>query len=533
MHQLIIKILDEIRGAWRYRWLALAVGWGICLLGWLSVFMMPNVYEASARVYLDSQSMLGPLLEGLAVRANVDSELAVVRQALLSRPRLEAVARETDLFVRAKTPAQADLLIQDLRMRIVIATDARTPNSNSDGVYRITYRDNDRAKSLEVVQTLLNSFVEDTLSGKRQGQEEAQRFLREQIADYEKRLQEAEARLADFKKQNIGKMPDNRGDYFVRLQTEMVQLERVRQESRLAEARRAEIERQLAGEEPLLFGFDEQATANTRATGGRSDVASRLRQLESREEELLLRYTEKHPEVVAVRATIEDLKKQQAEELTRLRNGQQLTGSLSQSLKSNPVYQGIRTELNRTEIQLAELRQDLGQRQARVSELQQLVNNVPEVEAELARLNRDYDVTRTQYQELAKRLQTAQLTEDAAKTGVVSFDVIDPPQAAFEPVEPNRFMLLSVILIVGLGAAGGTAYLLNMIRPVFYNVRTLAEIVGLPVIGPVGRTWTDQDRLRRRLQVAALSGAAILLLAVYGFAVVISGSTAPAAVAAG
>jgi polysaccharide chain length determinant protein (PEP-CTERM system associated) len=527
MHQLIIKILDEIRGAWRYRWLALAVGWGICLLGWLGVFMMPNVYEASARVYVDTQSMLGPLLEGLAVKANVDSELAVVRQALLSRPRLEGVARETDLFVRAKTPAEADALIQDLRLRIVIATDARTPNSNSDGVYRITFRDNERAKSLEVVQTLLNSFVEDTLSGKRQGQEEAQQFLREQIAEYEKRLQEAETRLADFKKQNIGKMPDTRGDYFARLQTEMVELERVRQEVRLAEARRAEIARQLSGEDPFLFGFDDAANTSTRATSGRGDVSSRIRQLESRQEELLLRYTEKHPEVVAVRATIDDLKKQQAEELERVRGGQQASGSVS--LQSNPVYQGIRTERNRTEIQLAELRQDLGERQARVSELQRLVNNVPEVEAELSRLNRDYDVTRTQYQELTKRLQTAQLTEDAAKTGVVTFEVIDPPVAAFEPVEPNRFMLLSAVLIIGLGAAGGTAYLINMIRPVFYNARTLAEVVGLPVIGPVGRTWTNQDRLRRRLQVAALSGAAILLLAVYGFAVVISGSTASAA----
>jgi polysaccharide chain length determinant protein (PEP-CTERM system associated) len=526
MHALIVKVLDEIRGSWRFRWLAIAVSWAVCGVGWLFVFMMPNIYEATARVYVDTQSMLGPLLEGLAVRANVDSELAVVRQALLSRPRLEGVARETDLFVRAKTPAEADLLIQDLRTRIAITTDARTPNSNSDGVYRITFHDNDRAKSLEVVQTLLNSFVEDTLSGKRQGQEEAQQFLREQHNDYEKRLQEAEARLADFKKQNIGKMPDNRGDYFARMQTEMVQLESVREQVRLAEARRVEIQRQLSGEEPFLFGFDDQSTTAP-ANSGKADLASRIRLLEAREEELLLKYTEKHPEVIAVRATIEDLKQQRDAELDRVRHGQQATGSLSQSLKSNPVYQGIRTELNRTEIQLAELRQDLGTRQARVAELRRLVNNVPEVEAELARLNRDYDVTRAQYQELTKRLQTAKLTEDAAKTGVVTFQVIDPPVAAFEPVAPNRFVMISAVLFMALGAGVGGAYLLNMIRPVFYNTRTLADALNLPVIGPVGRTWTNKTKMRERLLTVALSGAAILLLAAYGFAVVSAGSTAP------
>jgi hypothetical protein len=81
---------------------------------------------------------------------------------------------------------------------------------------------------------------------------------------------------------------------------------------------------------------------------------------------------------------------------------------------------------------------------------------------------------------------------------------------------------------VALGAAGGAAYLLNLIRPVFYNSRTLADVIGLPVIGPVGRTWTAQTRLRERLQMVALSGAAILLLAAYAFAVIKAGSIAPA-----
>jgi len=532
MHDLIVKIIDEIRGAWRYRWHALAICWGLCVVGWLGVFTLPNIYQASARVYVDTQSLLGPLLEGLAVKPNVDSELAVVRQALLSRPRLEEVARETDLDVRAKTPAESEALILDLQSRIVISTDAHTPNSTSDGVYRITFQDADRAIGLAVVQTLLNSFVEDTLSGKREGQEEAQQFLREQIAEYEKRLRDSETRLADFKKKNVGTMPDDRGDYFARLQQEMVQLDSVRQQVALVDARRTEIQRQLSGEEPFLFGFDDTA-GGLPANTGRADVASRIKQLENREQELLLVYTEKHPEVIAVRATIEDLKRQQTEELDRVRQGQRATGSLSQSLKSNPVYQGIRVELNRAEIQLAELRQDLGQRQRRVAELQRLVNTVPEVEAQLKALNRDYDATRDQYQQLVKRLETARLTEDAAKTGVVNFKVIDPPAAAFEPVAPNRLLLLSAVLLMSLGAALGIAYVLNMVRPVFYNTRMLGDIVGLPVLGAVSRAWVDKGRSRARLQVLALSSAAALLLVAFGLVVVISGAAVHAAGAGG
>lgn len=513
MHQLIVRILDEIRGAWRFRWHAMAVAWAVCLLGWAYVIRIPDVFEASARVYVDTQSALRPLLKGLAVEPDVDSDLAVVRQALLSRPRLEQVARATDLDIRAKTPESLQTLIGSLQQRLLITNDVRTANSTSDGVYRITFQDVNRDKTVQVVERLLNSFVEDTLGSKRTGQEDAQRFLREQIADYERRLAEAESRLADFKKRNVGMMPDDRGDYFVRLQREMVGADQARQQLSLAEARRAELQRQLSGEEPFMFGFDEQSKPTQ--NGGSGDLAGRIRELERREEDLLLRYTEEWPEVVAVRATLRDLRQKQEEELQRVRSGQRATGSLSQSLKTNPVYQGIRLEMNRTEVQVAELQKDIGQRQNRITELQRLVNSVPEVEAELARLNRDYEVTRSQYQQLAGRLETAKLSEDAEKTGVVSFQIIDPPVAGFKPVAPNRPLLLSGILILAMGAALAAAYLLNQLRPVFFNVRMLADIMGLPVIGPVSAAWVDRDNVQARRQWVAFGGACALLLTTF------------------
>ena len=520
MHQLIIRILNDIRGSWRFRWLALAIAWALCLVGWGYIVMIPDVFEANARVYVDTQSALRPLLRGLAVEPDVDSELTVVRQALLSRPRLEQVARETDLALRASTPEETQELIADLQQRIVIQADARNPNSTSDGVYRISFQDMSRSQSVQVVQRLLNSFVEDTLGNKREGQEDAQRFLREQIADYERRLSESENRLADFKKRNVGKMPDDRGDYFARLQAEMVEADGVRQQLALAQARHEELAKQLTGEEPFMFGFDAEATP-TPAQGTRGDLTARIQELQRREEELLLRYTEKHPEVVAVRATIEDLKKQQEAELARVRAGQPATGSLSQSLKANPVFQGIRLELNRTEVQIAELRRDYGQRQAHLAELQQLVNNVPEVEAELARLNRDYEVTRTQYQQLVQRLETAKLSEDAARTGVVSFQVIEPPATLPDPVAPNRPLLMAGVLALALGAGLGAAYLLNQIRPVFYDVRTLGQVLGLPVLGPISQVWIDRGKLRARSQLAMFSFGGALLFIVFALMLIL------------
>jgi polysaccharide chain length determinant protein (PEP-CTERM system associated) len=233
--------------------------------------------------------------------------------------------------------------------------------------------------------------------------------------------------------------------------------------------------------------------------------------MESRLEELLLRFTEKHPEVIALTATIEELRKKQQEEVARVQAGQRANGSLSSSLKSNPLYQGIEVDLKRVEVQLAELRQDAAQRGARVADLQRLVDTVPEVEAELARLNRDYEITRARYLELVERRETAKLSESAEKQGVVKFQIIDPPAAGLEPVAPNRMLLLIGVLVAGLGLGAGLMYLLNELRPVYQNTRVLADLTGLPVLGAVSRTWFAQQRQQERKSLFAFAGAAGLL----------------------
>lgn len=516
MHELLTKVLDELRGAWRFRWWSLILAWLVCVGGWFVVFTMPNVYEASARVYVDSRGILRPLLQGLAVNPDVASGLDVVRQALLSRPQLEQVARETDLDLRAKTPEAKEQLITGLQLRISIdAADIRARTNQGEGLYQIKFQDHNRDKSIEVVQTLLNAFVENALGDKRSGQETAQRFLEEQIADYERRLAEAEARLAEFKKRNVGMMPDNRGDYFQRLQLEVAELDKTRAAVAVAESRRSEIERQLSGEEPFLFGFDTGATISPNSQGS-GDITFRIQALEKQLDDLLLRYTERHPEVIALRSQIEELRKRQEEELQRVMAGEQATGSLANSLKANPVVQSLEIDLKRTELQIAEQRQELAQRQAKVAELKRLVDSVPEVEAQLAQLNRDYEVTRQKYLELVQRRETASISQEADRTGTVKFDVIDPPAAAFEPVSPNRPRLLIGILLAGLAAGAGLAYLLNQVRPVFLTMRSLAEVTGLPVLAAVSRTWIERHRRERRMELLKFSTATLLLLLAFG-----------------
>jgi polysaccharide chain length determinant protein (PEP-CTERM system associated) len=510
------QVVEQVRGAWRFRWIAMAATWVVCVLGWIVVFAMPDMYAATARVFVDTRTALGPLLQGLAVDSDVDSQLDRVKTALLGRPQLERVARETGLDLASSSPQTRSKLIDGLRDQIKIEGGPASRDT-SGGLYVISYQDRSRDKSIQVVDRLLSSFVEDTLGGKREGSESAQRFLREQIAEYEKRLSESEQRLADFKKKNVGMMPGQQGDYFSRLQNEMDAAKKAETSLGIAVNRRDELQRQLRGEVPYVSGGASSGTSSAGGAhnaSGSGDTTQRIQETQARLDELLLRFTDKHPDVIAARETLEQLKARRSAELEALRRGDP-GAAASVGAASNPVYQSIQLQLNQTDVEIAALRGELNDHRQKIAQLRGLVDTVPEVEAEYAKLNRDYDVTHKAYNELLDRLQKAKLTESAAETGVVKFQVVDPPSASFAPVAPARTRLLIMVLVAAIGAGGGLAYLLHTLRPVFNNVRALAEATGLTVLGAVSMTWLDRRTGESRMRKLAFSGAAATLLVAF------------------
>jgi polysaccharide chain length determinant protein (PEP-CTERM system associated) len=526
MNQLFEQVVDTLRGLWRFRWVAIGVAWTVCLAGWVFVILIPNTYSASARVFVDTRTTLSQVTQGLAVDSNLESQLQRVRQALLSSPLLEKVAHETGLDARSRNPAQRQLLIAALRDRIDLTANT---SGGVSGTYVISYRDTNRERAQKVVEQLLNVFVQDTMGGKKEGSEAADRFLMDQIADFEKRLAADEERLAAFKRQNVGMMPGAQGDYFTRLQAEMDALGKAKTELSVSERRREEISRQVRGEQPFISGPTPAPAASAipglpapgAAPAGAlgADTASRIRETQARLDELLLRFTEKHPDVIALRQALADLQQRQKQDIEQARHGD-LNAQAGLGLTANPVFQSIQLQLNQTDVEIAAGRAEVADHEARIVSLRKLVDTAPEVEAQFARLNRDYDVTRTHYQALVERLEKARLGEDAEATGVVRFEVVDPPSADFAPIAPKRPLLIVAVLLAGLGAGGMLAYALHQIRPVFTLPRQLAAITGLPVLGVINMTWREKHRsLARRGHFAAV--AAVGMLFVVGAVVLI------------
>jgi polysaccharide chain length determinant protein (PEP-CTERM system associated) len=209
------------------------------------------------------------------------------------------------------------------------------------------------------------------------------------------------------------------------------------------------------------------------------------------------------------------LKAQQAEETqAQLQDEAGVDRPVQQNpLDLNPVYQNMRIQLSNVEVEIAALRAERDQQQAEVEQLRRLVDTVPQVEAELNRLNRDYDVVRVKHQELLQRLETANIGEDVSRSiDDVQFRIIDPPFADATPTGPERPLFLTMVLFFAIGAGGGLAFVVNQLKPTFIGNRSVTEVLGIPVLASVSLLQTDAERRSEKLNRYALQAVAALLV---------------------
>ena len=523
MNPLINEVWDQVTGSWRFRWLALAVAAALALAGWVAVFSLEDRYEAGASVFVDPRTALKPALQGLTTEQDIDAELSFVRQSLLAGPSLQRIANQGGLLPAAATDQQRQALLAGMRARIDISANSANGHEedrNTVGnIYHIAYQDRDRARSLRVVGILLDTLVNETLGGKREGSENAQQFLESQIADYEKRLRLAEDRLAAFKSKHLGLMPQEQGGYFAELQKESDAVATVKTKLAEAESRRATLLRQLHGDVALTAAAGGQGGGA--GSKGALDTQSRIEEAESRLDDLLSKFTEKHPDVVATRATLEALKRRRAQELQGVRDGDPAAVAASRA-STNPVYQSVQLHLNEVDVEIADLNIERAQHEAKVADLRRYLDSAPQVEAEYAQLNRDYDVNKAQYTALLASLQKARLGERAVSAGSVRFEVVQPPAAPYGPVWPRRKLFLAMTLLAALAAGTVLAYGLNYLFPVVDSSGSIARIIGVPILGEVSAAFPERERRAFRRDLLRISMATTCFLAAFAVAVILS-----------
>lgn len=491
--ELMTEVLEQVQGSWRYRWFAAALTWAVCVTGWFYVFTLPDIYKASARVYVDTEGLLKPLMQGLTAQGNTRSEVQLVSTAVLTRPNLENIARETDLDLRARSPEQFEQLISALQTEIHVS-------GGRDNIFRIEYEDTNREMARNVVDAVLNTFVEGAIQGQSKDADVTEKALAGEIHEHEQRLSTAEAALTEFKKSNVGYMPGQSGDYYTQLQTALSASSGTQAAIRQMEARRDELARQIEGEEPAFGIVGNNALPSC-------PEAVQISELQTQLAKLLVDFTEKHPRVVVLNEQIAELQKRCAQ------SPQGLVVSPGNKLELNPVYQNLRVQLTTAEGDLAEAKARLRDEENTVARLRADVDKIAEVEGNLKQLNRDYDVVQARHKELLRRWEDLQAKKRLDPvTDNVQYRTIEPPFTLPDPVGPQRPLFLLGILAFALGLGGAVAFGLNRLYPVYFTRRSVSLAARMPVLGSVTMLLDHQTKRHRFYGMLAWSGAYVLLL---------------------
>lgn len=507
MQEQIDFLIGELRSSLRFRWIGLLIAALGCAAGWAYVAYLPNVYEAQARFFLNTSSLLERTMEDQIVATDPNSRLAFIRESLFGRTELEAVARQVGLDAGLETEIEYEIMLNQLRERVVF--ESLTPEvtagsrDSGDRVFLLRYRNTDRQKAFAVVDALLNTFIEGALGESRQDEDDAFASLARQIELANAEVNEAEKELSDFKRENADQLPGAQGDFQQRMQTAELALAAARRNLSSLESRLQQHQREIENLRRFL--------PDSSATIAPNSLPVRLRNYQLEYDEKRLRLQPSHPDMLELESNIANLTRQIEEE--RRAQGSDFIDPNVLSIEANPVYQEAQIARAETELAIAERRAEIEDLTEEIAALQELRDESLANEAALGDLERNVEDASEQLAALVESRRTLERTMAVESSGPIRFRAIDEPFASRIPVEPARLKLLLVVFVGSLGLGAASCYVLAQIYPVFTNARTLQQFAELPVLGAVTNAWPAAEHSAYRRSVVAFFLALLVLVA--------------------
>ncbi|PHR16802.1 MAG: chain-length determining protein [Sphingopyxis sp.] len=501
MNGLYDEIKIAVYSVWNRRWLALAVAWALCLLGWLVVALIPNSYESKARISVEMQSILSDKV-GVDARER-KKNMERVQETLASTINLEKVVRGTALNQSVSTDRELANKVEMLRKNIEI-------KSEKDNLFEITAKSSatnlsdaeNAVLARDIVQKMIDIFVEENLSGDRVETSQTIKFLDAQLAQREKDLQELEQKRVQFETENLGLLPGV-GSISQRMEAARAELAQIDSQISQASASLAALNGQLSGTPSTL------ATPGVGAGGARGQLAQAQANLASARAR---GWTDSHPDVISMKNEIAALRRQAAKEPAG--------GGGYQT--PNPAYSSLQSMRAERQASIAALQARKNALQADMAQLASKQTMEPGVAAEMSRINRDYEVLKSQYDQLLTDREQIKLRGQVeSETDSVQFRVIDPPSSPRSPAAPNRPLLLAVVLIAGIGGGVGTAFALGQLQTTYPTADKLEKASGLPVIGSVSQILTNAQRAIQKKKLRIFYGTSGALFGVFGMLMIV------------
>ncbi|MGM0412796.1 MAG: XrtA system polysaccharide chain length determinant [Pseudomonadota bacterium] len=466
--------------------------------------VMPKRYTTSTDILVDDRNILQPLMEGTAVPTGVSDRAGLARELIFGQRILRQVFEEAGLGEPDMTASEEDRALEDLKS-------ATRVTSHGDNLIRITYQDQEPERAQKVAELFAGLFIQGSRLSKLQESREAFNFIDEQVEEYHQKLVEAERKLKEFRSHNLGARAGSESSINQRINELTSRIERTEMELKEARVQETSLQRQLSGQAAITVSLTREG-----------QFRGQLAELQQKRDELLLRYTESHPDVRRVQSQIEALRTAVEDERQQRQLAEQAgeQGSfVDENISLNPLYQQLRSQLSeiRTRIDTLEIRltESEEQLEREIGRGQQ----VHESDAVLSELNRDYDVNKEIYQDLLRRRENARvsMSMDEQDQGL-ALRIEEPARL---PSQPDGLRLMHVAgagLFAGLALPLVLVLLVVRFDPRLRSTEELARTLEVPVMGVIPHLANPVDRRHRRRTTLWLVFATLLWGGLFGAA---------------
>jgi len=465
----------------------------------LSVYLaktLPDVYRSSTLLLITPQKLPASYINS-TVTMSIQERIHTITQELLSRTSLEEIVERFDLYLLTGRESSMGERVGKVRKNIQIET-PRMRRGMSASSFRLSFESDSPEMAQQVAAALTSFFIEGNLKIREQRAKETTIFIKAETSRLRKEVEGQEARVNQYRAKYRYELPEQ-------LPANLSRLEQVRRELEsnflrllALEERKSNLEKQVVDEEKA-----NQSLVATK-DGGKEYLLPQWKRMESLKnqlESLLSRYSDNHPDVIGLKRELHAV---EAEEPTQEpKSGKAVTTVVPR--KKTPLSLVLSRKIADLDTEIKSVQSNNKILREKIVSYQVRVDNTPARSIELSKISRRYDITVSKYQDLLGKSLESELSENMEKKQKAEqFQVIDTANLPKSPVRPNRFRILLMGLVVGLGGGLGLAYLLAMIDSSFKNGNELSEYVNIPLLASIPVISTRGTVLQKRREQALL-----------------------------
>ena len=471
-----ISVADVKRILRRYWWIPAFITVTLGAIGLAASLVLPKKYTSSTLVLVEQPTIPKELIKPV-ITDDLNQRMASMKAQILSRSRLETIINKFNLYPQERQTTHMEDLVEKLKSAVHVelieplagSADREPPGFNVS----VTFDNPQLAQ--QICQEITSMFMEQNATGRVAQSNKTTQFLTEQLNEAKAKLDEQDKRLAQFKAEHLVSMPEQEQTNLALLGGMNTQLDAATQA-----LTRAQQDKSL--NETLLSNQEASWKSTLRGSQNPETQDQELAALQAQLSSLLAKYTPEHPDVIKVKAQIEELNRRMAEAPAP----KPAVPASQASLREPPAIQQLRTRIKQDEFTIAEMTKRQGQIQDQIHSIQGRLQASPVVEQQVKELTRSYQTASEIYNDLLKKRESSAMATDLEhEQQGENFKVLDAPSLPSSPSFPKKTIFVGGSFGAGLALSLGILYLLAMSDKAMYSERDVELCLKLPVLTTV------------------------------------------------